>query len=146
MNETDAGFRILLTDNASDCGEQNADAIGRFFASSIVSRIDFHHRMLEITGRKDGGESWRLTVTGSARFTFSNDGKNGRWLIEANFDAGGHVRSAERNAILAACGASIDHFRLDDEGLFLNSDDGRAIEMPFALNEQGLAFEAFPAN
>lgn len=113
-----------------------------FFLGSMISNIEFLDQKLEIIGRDaDEEERWRLRVTGSARFTFSNTGKNGTWLVEANFDAGGHVRSAERTVILATCGAAIDSFGVDQDGLTLTSDDGRTVEIPFALNEQGIGLE-----
>lgn len=116
-----------------------------FFLGSMISNIEFLDQTLEIIGcDRDQEQLWRLRVTGSARFTFSNTGRNGTWLVEANFDAGGHVRSAERTAILATCGAAIDSFIMDEDGLMLKSDDGRAVEIPFALNEHGIGLEIRP--
>lgn len=101
--------------------------------------------ILELKGRdRDGAERWRLRIGGSARFTFSPALPQRSWQVEANFDAGGSLRSSDRTMISAVCGAVIEGFRAEEDGLLIHSDDGRAIEVPYALNEDGIAISILP--
>lgn len=113
---------------------------------TVVSGIEFGDgRLLEVTGSDRGGQArWRLSVRGSARFTFSHSSEDRSWFVEANFDAGGAVRSSERMMILAICGALVESFRIKEEGLFIRSDDGRGIEVPYELNEDGIVINILP--
>ena len=100
---------------------------------------------LEIRGRDSAGEDrWLLSVGGSARFTFSPTFSERSWLVEANFDAGGSLRSSDLAMMLAACDAVIATFRADKERLLIRSDDGRAIEVPYALNEESVVLTILP--
>ena len=108
-----------------------------------VSRVDFiDSAALVVEGHDaEGGACWRLIVHGSARFTFSHGSEDHPWLVEANFDPGGTVRKNDRAMISAVCGAVVASFRADGEGLFIGSDDGRGIEVPHELNDDGIILE-----
>lgn len=113
---------------------------------TVVAGIDFDIvGALEVKGNdRDGQARWRLRIGGSARFTFSHKSQNDSWLVEANFDGSGPLRSSERSMMLAICGASVASFRAEKDGLFIQSNDGRGIEMPYALNEDGIIIEVLP--
>lgn len=110
---------------------------------TLISHVDFiDSTALVVEGRSAGGEpAWRLLVHGSARFTFSHGSQDRPWLVEANFDPGGTVRKNDRAMISAVCGAVVASFHADEEGLFIGSDDGRAIQVPHELNEDGIILE-----
>ena len=111
---------------------------------TIVSAVAFDARgHLRVSGGDPAGRlGWTLTVRGSARFTFAHVSERGTWLVEANYDAGGTVRSSDREMMLAACGAVVDSVRVDEIGLFIRSDDGRAIEIVHAVDgEEDLVLE-----
>ncbi|MET1755665.1 hypothetical protein ABVV53_09365 [Novosphingobium sp. RD2P27] len=108
---------------------------------TIVAEIDLEGAALEVTGKSaDGQERWRLSIPGSARFIFSHKSEGRAWLVEANFDAGGSVRSSDRAMFLAMCGAHVQSVSADDEALRIESDDGRAIEVPYDLNDESIGF------
>lgn len=112
---------------------------------TVISGIDIGDGLLEVTGSDRSGHArWRVGIRGSARFTFSHTSENRSWLVEANFDASGIVRGSERTMILALCGAVIDTFQIEKSGLFIRSDDGRGIEVPYALNEDGIVVDILP--
>lgn len=87
---------------------------------------------------------WRLLILGSARFTFSNQTEQGSWLVEANFDAGGLIRRNERVMMQSLQGAILDEVD-SHKGLSLRSHDGRALEIPYVLNEEALILEIYDA-
>lgn len=126
------------------CGE-NSVAFERLLGTT-VSRIAFiDNRGLEVEGSDpDGQARWKLTVFGSARFTFSHGSENSPWLVEANFDPGGTVRKNDQAMISATCGAVVASVRADEIGLAIASDDGRGIEVPLELNEDGIGLEILP--
>lgn len=113
---------------------------------TVVSNVTLSDDgILELKGRDSTGEErWRLSIAGSARFTFSPNISDKSWLVEANFDAGGSLRSSDRAMILAVCGAVIASVRAENEGLLILSDDGRAIEVPYALNEESVVINILP--
>ena len=114
---------------------------------TTVSGIAFDAQgHLKVSGSdRSGRRCWSLTVRGSARFTFAHASPRGGWLVEANYDAGGTVRSSDREMMLAACGACVDSARVDEIGLFIRSDDGRAIEIVHAVDgEEDLVLEIAP--
>lgn len=113
---------------------------------TIVSEVDISDDgILELKGRDRAGEErWRLSIAGSARFTFSHKYPGRSWFVEANFDAGGSLRSSDRAMMLAVCGAWIESFRAEEDRLLIHSDDGRAIEVPYALNEEGIVINILP--
>lgn len=113
---------------------------------TVVSHVDFREDgSVKIKGRDtDGLERWSLTISGSARFTFAHKSGSKSWLVEANFDAGGAMRGSDRTMICAISGALVESFRVEEGGLHIRSDDGRGIEVPLALNEEGLVIEVLP--
>ena len=127
----------FLSHPGSDA-EARAAALGALLdglCGSRVAEIDFADGALSLTGRDaELAPAWRIVVRGSARFTFSHRSGDRRWLVEANFDAGGKLRNSDRAMILATTGAVIESFHIDGEGLFLRSDDGRAIEIVHAVS------------
>ncbi|WP_126174629.1 hypothetical protein [Altericroceibacterium xinjiangense] len=129
----------------SDRPEKIAMELERLLGT-VVSHVEFgDNQLLEVMGSDhDGQARWQLSIRGSARFTFSHNSEGSSWLVEANFDAGGMVRSSERAMILAICGARVESFRIEEEGLFIRSDDGRGIEVAFELNEDGIVFTILP--
>jgi len=113
---------------------------------TVISGINFNdNRLLEVEGRdRDGHLRWRVSVPGSARFTFSHSSPDRAWLVEANFDAGGLSRRSEQAMILAMCGAVVQSFRVEGGALFIRSDDARAIEVPAELNDDGIVIHILP--
>ncbi|WP_114954256.1 hypothetical protein [Sphingosinicella terrae] len=131
--------------------EARAAALGAALdalCGTLVSEIGFDtDGALAVVGRDEEGElRWRLAVRGSARFTFSHRSGDRRWLVEANYDAGATLRMSERAMILTLCGAVVESFHVDGEGLFIRSDDGRAIEIVHAVSGgEELVIEIAPA-
>ncbi|MEW9853715.1 hypothetical protein [Novosphingobium sp. M1R2S20] len=120
-----------------------SDTLDEQFARLLGTRIHMiefaSSGLLEIKGRDtEGRPCWTLIVAGSARFTFANRASNGSWQVEANFDAGGTVRSSDRSMILAMCGMVVSSFLAGADHLVVESDDGRRIEVPYDLNEDGI--------
>jgi len=113
---------------------------------TTVSSLNFNdYRLLEVEGQDhDGQTRWRVSVRGSARFTFSHSSRGRSWLVEANFDAGAPTRTSEQVMMLAMCGAVVETFRVEGGALFIGSDDGRTVEMPSALNEEGIVIDILP--
>jgi hypothetical protein len=140
QNQGDA-LAVLFKIDAHDAGEAPVEL--ERLLGTVVSGIDFgDDGALEVKGNsRDGQVLWRLRIGGSARFTFSYKSENSSWLVETNFDRGGAVRSSERSMMHAIRGALVASFRAEKEGLFIRSDDGRGIEMPYALNEDGIIID-----
>jgi hypothetical protein len=141
VDELGAGFANVASAQPRSTGMECDRLLG-----TVVSGINFNdNRLLEVEGRdRNGPVRWRVTIRGSARFTFSHSSESGSWLVEANFDAGGTARSSEQAMILAMCGAVVEFFRIKGEALFIGSNDGRAIEVPYDLNEEGIVINILP--
>jgi hypothetical protein len=141
VDELGAGFANVASGQPGSAGMEFAQLL-----STVVSAIHLNdNRLLEVEGRdRDGAARWRVSIRGSARFTFSHSSERGSWLVEANFDVGGKVRSSEQAMILAMRGAMIESFRVEGETLFIRSNDGRAIEVPCDLNEDGIVINILP--
>lgn len=125
--------------------EQTNHSLLNRLKDTVVSNILFSdaddQSTVSILGSAaDGRPAWQLTVAGSARFTFCNPAAPNAWLVEANFDSGGMIRRSERSMMLAMCGAVI-HDVETDKGLNLRSQDGRAIEIAYVLNAEGVALK-----
>jgi len=131
--------------NASDWSGEDGMEFERL-VGTVVSHIDFvDNRIVEIEGRdRDGQARWRLSILGSARFTFSRIAPDSAWLVECNFDRGGTIRSADKTMMMALCGAVVESFRAEEQGLFIASADGRAIEVPYELNDEGVVVTILP--
>jgi hypothetical protein len=140
----------LRTAQGADETHSPAKLVAEFerLIGTVISGIKIgDDRALEIMGSdRDGAAFWRLRVVGSARFTFSDNSASPRWLVEANFDAGGVIRRSEWEMMLALRGASVSSFTAGRDELIILSDDGRGLEVPYVLNDDGLTLEILPGN
>ena len=139
------GLGATIATLASDGPGSTGKAFDRL-VDTVISGFDFDdNQLLQVEGQdRSGSARWRVIIRGSARFTFSHSSEIGSWLVEANFDAGGVPRRSEQSMILAMCGAVVKSFGVKGEALFIGSDDGRAIEVPYDLNEEGVVINILP--
>lgn len=104
---------------------------------TTISDVSFdHHGPIEITGNvPDTDEmSWKIIAWKTARFTYSHEVEGRSWFVEVEYQHDRGLSLNEKRMLCAMNEAVIRSFRVEGHGVFIESDDGRGIELYYDDN------------
>ncbi|PWG03509.1 hypothetical protein [Sphingosinicella humi] len=103
---------------------------------TTISDVCFDgHGPIVVTGSYvDEEVRWKITACEAARFTYAHEVDSRSWFLEVEYEHDSDRSLNEQRMLWAMRDAFIRSFRVENHGVFLESDDGRGIEIYYSEN------------